>query len=171
MSLGTRRLCGTQSLAHEHLSRRPSFRDGVKVRLADEQMWVLPAPPIPSESADVLFGTEYLDLIHAVMDEQESSERRLAELALVIFLLGVNYSLSPSAFERLLEFSPDSSKSVAAESAFHQIATEHVHSSLDASRVSWDHRSVAPVPGRVSRFVAWLRNHSPLVWWSFDSRS
>ena len=171
MSLGTRHLCGTQSLVHEHLSRRPSFRDGVKVRLADDQMWVLPAPPGPSESAELLFGIEYLGLIDAVMEVQESSELRVAELALAIFLLGVNYSLPPSAFERLLDFTPDSSKTAVAESAFHQIATEHVSSLLDASGVSWDHQPVAPIPGRVSRFVTWLRNHSPLVWWSFDSRS
>jgi hypothetical protein len=158
-------------LAHERLNRRPSFRDGVNIRLADGQFWTLPAPQKPSESRYESFGTEYTDIIHALMEVNDRSEQRLGELALAIFLLGLNYSLSPSDYECLLGFSPESPELTAVQLTFHRIAQDHLHSFLDASGVSWDSTQVAPAPGRLSRLVAWLRIRLPFGWSSVDSRS
>jgi hypothetical protein len=166
-----RRSSGSITLAHERLSRLPSFRDGVNIRLADDQFWTLPAPPKHSESRYDSFGTEYTDIIHALMEVNDRSEQRLAELALAIFLLGLNYSLSPSDYECLLGFSPESPELTAAQLTFHRIAQDHLHSFLDASGVSWDSTQVAPAPGRLSRVVAWLRIRLPFGWSSADSRS
>jgi hypothetical protein len=158
-------------LVNERLSRRASFRDGMKIRLADDQIWIFPAPPKSSDLESTSLGTEYTNLLHAIVEAEDSSDRYLAELALAIFLLGYNYSLSASDFEYLLDFKTELSETTTSQLAFHQIAQEHLRSSLETSRVSWDSRQVASSPGRISRVVSWLRNHPPLVWWSFDSRS
>jgi hypothetical protein len=156
---------------NEYLSRRPSFREGVSIRLADDQLWTFPAPPKSSETGAASFGSEYESLVQAILEVEDRSELRLAELALAIFLLGYNYSLSPSAFERLLGFTSESSESAASQLAFHHVALQHVQSFLGASGASWDSGQAAPRTGWVSRLLAWLRNHSPSIWWSFDSRS
>jgi hypothetical protein len=158
-------------LVHERLSRRPSFRDGVSIRLADNQFWTLPAAPKLSESDFTVFGAEYTDIIQAIMEVNDSSEQYLAELALAIFLLGFNYCLSPSDYECLLSFPPDSLELTATQHTFHRIAQEHLHSFLDASGVSWDCRQGAPTLRRLSRLVAWVRIHLPFGWSSVDSRS
>ena len=162
---------GSLTLVHERLSRRPSFRDGVKIRLADDQIWTLPAPPKPSESDIAVFGNEYVDIIQAIMEVNDRSEQRLAELAFALFLLGFNYCLSPPDYECLLGFPPDSLELTAAQYTFHRIAQEHLHSFLDASGVSWDTMQDAPTLGRLSRLVAWVRIHLPFGWSSVDSRS
>jgi hypothetical protein len=157
-------------LAVEVLSRRSWFREGRKIRLADGQTWTLPAPPKASEWKTVPFGTEYSGLIQSILEAEEEHEQRLAELALAIFLLGHNYSLSPADYERLLGFAPESPDSTKWKLAFHDIAQEHLHSYLDASRVPPDGRPVMPTPGRIARLLSWLRNHLPSRWFSFDSR-
>jgi hypothetical protein len=156
---------------NEHQSRRPSYRKGVNIRLADDQMWTFPAPPKASEASSSPFGSEYIGLVHAIMESEDASERGLADLAFAIFLLGVNYSLTPSEFEHLLNFTPESSEASIAQSALHDIANEHVSSFLKSSNLSWVGGRVVPAPGRFSRFLAWLRSRSPFPWWSFDSRS
>ena len=169
VTIPDRHSSGSLTLVHERLSRRPAFRDGVKIRLADDQVWTLPSPTKPSESETGSFGPEYPDIIQAIIEVTDSSEQRLAELALVIFLLGHNYNLSPLDYECVLGFSSGSPESAAAQLAFHRVAQEHLHAFLDASGVPWDCQEVAPTRGRVSRLVAWLRIHSPFRWWSFDS--
>ena len=151
--------------------RRPMFRNGVTIRLADDQLWTFPAPPKHSESEYATFGPEYVGLIKATMEAYDSSELRLAELALVIFLLGHNYSLSPADYQHLLGFAPESLESTASQLAFHDVAQQHIQSFLETFGTSWKTGQVVPKRGRVSRLVAWLRNHSPSFWWSFDSRS
>jgi hypothetical protein len=158
------------TLVQERQSRRTSFRDGVKIRLADDQLWTLPAPPKTSELEAASFGSDYTGIIQAIMDVNDSAEQRLAELALVIFLLEHNYCLSPLDYQCLLGFTSESPESTAAQLAFHRIAQEHIRSFLDASGVSWDSREVAPTMGRLSRLVAWLRIHLPFGWSSADSR-
>ena len=123
---------GSPKFVNELLSRRPSFRDGVRIRLADGEMWVFPAPPKPVESKSVLFGTEYMGLIQAIMEAEERSEQCLAELAFAIYLLKCNYSLTSADFEYLLGFSPESSESADSQVAFHLIAQEHLHAVLEA---------------------------------------
>ena len=158
-------------LVQERLSRRPSFRDGVKIRLADNQIWTLPAPPKQSEAEAASFGTEYIDIIQAFMDVNDDSERCRGELALAIYLLGYNYCLTPPDYESLLGFTSESPDATAAQSAFHRIAQEHIHSFLDASGISWNRTEVAPTTGRFSRLIAWLRIHLPFGLASVGTRS
>ena len=158
------------TLVQERLSRRPAFRDGMQIRLADDQTWTFPAPPKASESAEAPFGTDYRGIIQAIMDASDHSEEGFAELALAIYLLGCNYCLSPPDYERLLGFASGSPESTAAQFAFHRIAQEHIHSFLDASGVVWHSKEVAPTTGRLGRLVAWLRVHLRFGWSSVDSR-
>ena len=162
---------GSMTLAQERLSRRPSFREGVKIRLADNQIWTLPAPPKQSEAEAASFGTEYTDIIQALMDVTDGSDQCHGELALAIYLLGYNYCLTPPDYESLLGFTSESPDATAAQSAFHRIAQEHLHSFLDASGVSWDNRTVAPKARRLSRLIAWLRIHLPFGLASVGTRS
>src|SRR5262249_54913301 len=113
------------SAMDEYSRRTSSFRDGVKVRLADGQEWVFPAAQTPPGT--IVFESEYDGLIHLIIEAEDVSEQRLAELALALYLLAFNYSLSPSEFEYLFNFHPDSLEATTSASAFHQIAQEHVH--------------------------------------------
>src|SRR5437773_1040820 len=95
-----------EDLLDELSSRRSSFRPGSPIRLADGQTWTLPAPPKAKEWMAAPFDAEYTGLIQAIMEAEDASEQRLAELAFAIFLLGHNYQLSPADYERLLGSSP-----------------------------------------------------------------
>ena len=81
-------------MVDELSSRRSRFPPGTPICLANDQEWTFPAPTADSESAFEPAGAEYLGLIHAVQEAEDQSERRLAELALAIFLIGLNYDLS-----------------------------------------------------------------------------
>ncbi len=155
----------------EFSRRQSSFRQGRQIRLADGQIWVVPAPPEGSEWKAVPFGANYTDVIRALVDAEDSSEQRLAELAFAILLLGHNYRLSPADYERLLGSTADSPDSRDWQFAFHQIALEHIHSFLSISGVASENGSLLDKQGRFSRLVAWLRNHLPSCWFSFVSRS
>jgi hypothetical protein len=157
-------------LIDEASIRRPGFRQERRIRLADGQMWTLPAPPRASERESPPFGSEYTDLVQAIMEAEDGSEQRLAELAFAIFLLGHNYSLSPSDYSQLLGFPPESSELTDWQVAFHHIAQEHLHPFLDTARFPLETGPVLPRPGRFARLLAWLRNRLPFRWWSVDSR-
>src|SRR5262249_13120972 len=102
---------------------------------------------------------------------EDASEQRLAELALALYLLAFNYSLSPSEFEHLFSFHPDSSEAATAASAFHQIAQEHVHPFLEVPIAFSKGAPVSPGQGRLNRVFAWFRDHAPFIKWRFESRS
>ncbi len=155
----------------EASSRRSSFRQGSDIQLADGQTWVLPAPPAGSEWNTMPFGPEYTLLIRATLEKEDSSEERLAELALAIFLLGHNYHLKPGDYERLLGSIPGSRASSDWQLAFHQIAQDHLYSFLDNSRLSSEAGPLPEKRGRLFRLSAWLRNHLPSGWFSLESRN
>jgi hypothetical protein len=83
---------------------RSRFRKGSKLRLADNRLWTLPAPPYDSRGGPAPFRIEHAGLLKAIVEADYDFERRLAELAFVVFLLGENYALSPADYERLLAF-------------------------------------------------------------------
>lgn len=109
----------------EQALRLPDFRDGVAIRLADGQEWILPAPPQDDEDA-ADFGREYEALVGAVQEAVDPSERRLAELCFIIFLLGKNYELDASDYEGLLELAPDRATLRAMQESFHEVAVAHI---------------------------------------------
>jgi len=85
-------------------TRRSRFQPGTPICLANDQEWTLPAPTADSEFAVESAEAEYLGLIHAVQEAEDQSERRLAELALAIFLIGLNYQLSSTDLANLFTF-------------------------------------------------------------------
>jgi hypothetical protein len=146
-------------LADETSRRRPDFRDGTRIRLADGQKWTLPAPPKPTERIVGPFPPQYDDLIQAVRESETASDRRLAELALAIFLLGHNYRLSATDYEQLLGFAPESEQLADWQSAFGRIAQDHVDSAeFDFTNPLVDQRP-SPSAGRLARLRIWLRNY------------
>ena len=157
-------------LRDEFSSRKPSFRQGRPVQLADGQTWTFPAPPKGSEWTATPFEADYTDLIRAIVEAQDASEQRLAELAFAILLLAHNYCLSPADYERLLASTTDSPDSRDWRQPFHQIAQDHVHSFLDFSGVAAMDRSLLDAPGRFDRLLSWLRNRVPSRWYSLESR-
>jgi hypothetical protein len=170
-SLERHSLRSSGHLLDEPSSRRSSFRQGRRIRLADGQTWTLPACPKGSEWKAVPFRAEYTDIIRAILEAEDRSEQRLAELAFAIFLLGHNYHLSPADYERLLGSNPESPDSRDWHLAFHDLSQEHIHSFLNASGVSLVDRPFLPKEGKFSRLWAWLRNRLRSRWFSFNSRS
>jgi hypothetical protein len=115
------------------IRRRPGFRPGTPVLLADGQAWVLPDP-------DVSAGlTPPLDaLIAGVVEAGDATERLRAELALGIYLISANYDLPPLALGPLLEFRPGDPSLARFQADLHQVALAYVRA----------HRpEAAPLPG------------------------
>ncbi len=158
-------------MVDELLSRRSLFRHGRQIRLADGQAWTFPAPLTELEWNAAPFGAEYPGLIRAIMEAENASDQYLAELSFTIFLLGHNYCLSSTDYERLLDFDSAAPDSRAGQRAFHHVSQEHLHSFLRSSCAHLDSRPDVPTNGKFSRLIVWLRNHSPFHWWSVDSRS
>jgi hypothetical protein len=157
-------------LVDERLSRRSGFREGTKIRLADGQAWTIPAPPNASESQMTPFDPQYTDVMRAIEQAEDPSERQLAELSLAIFLLGHNYCLSAADYQQLLGFRPGSAELAEWQAAFRNLAEEHLQCLPDSSGRGEDHRPIRPRRGWLFRLVAWVRGHLPSRWWSIHSR-
>ncbi len=157
------------SLADELLKRRRGFCDGAKIALADGQLWTIPAPPKALGLESEAFGIEYVGLIQAVREAESLSELRLAELSLAIFLLGENYSLSSSEYERLLGFMPGSQELAEWQNRFHRIAEQHLESMAGVADGNVHREPVAVEQGWVTRRLVWVRNRLPTRWWLFNS--
>jgi hypothetical protein len=115
-----------KSSRDEYSCRRPSFRSGNQIQLSDGQTWILPPPPKESERGGGAFADEYLNIIRAIVEAEDKSERRIAELVLAIYLLQTNYYLVPADYEILLSSSPRARGSSDWQSSFHQIADKHL---------------------------------------------
>jgi hypothetical protein len=150
-------------LSDEIRSRRSRFREGSSSRLADDQLWTLPAPADVSRGGPTPFRIEYTGLLNAIVEAEDDSERRLAELAFVVFMLGENYSLSPADYERLLSFTPQTAKSSAWQLALQDIVQEHLRC-FDSSASSSENGKVPIAPGKFVRLLSWFRNHLRLRW-------
>jgi hypothetical protein len=144
-------------------TRRSRFQPGTSIRLANDQEWIFPAPTAGSRFAFELEGAEYLGVIQAVLEAEDQSERRLAELALAIFLIGLNYQLSSTDLVDLLTFQPRSLRLADSQRAFELLAREHIFS------LSRHYKLSIPVIARTaprrplaSRFMSWLRCHGLL---------
>ena len=118
-----------------------------------------PAPRLirnlPVEAAE----TEYLGLIHAIMEAEDQSDRRRAELALVIFLIGLNYQLSSTVLANLFTFQPRSRELTNSQQAFESLARDHILSLVEGGKLPLQ----APSPGAQRRpfgrrVLAWLRS-------------
>ena len=147
-------------MVDELSTRRSRFQHGTSIRLANDQEWIFPAPTAVSRCAFELEGAEYLGLIQAVQEAEDQSERRLAELALAIFLIGLNYQLSSSDLLDLFTFQSRSQKLADSQRAFELLAREHIlwmsrHNKLSIPVIA----RAAPRRPLASRFLSWLRCH------------
>jgi hypothetical protein len=158
-----------ENLADEMLKRRRGFCEGAKITLADGQLWTIPDPPKASERESGAFGIEYVGLMQAVREAGSMSEQRLAELALAIFLLGENYSLSSTEYERLLGFMPRSQELTEWQDRFHRIAEEHLQTAVGVAERRVHRGPVAVERGWFARRLVWVRNRLPSHWWLFNS--
>jgi hypothetical protein len=95
-------------MIEELLRRRQEFQPGRKICLADGQSWTFPSPLVTDDPKGFQAALEYGPLLDALREADSESERALAELALAVFLLDWNYNLSPSEYQKLLSFPPDS---------------------------------------------------------------
>ena len=146
-------------MVDELSSRRSRFRPGNPICLANDQEWTFPAPTADSEFAVESAAAEYLGLIHAVQEAEDPSERRLAELALAIFLIGLNYQLNSSDLAYLFTFQPRSRELADSQHAFESLARDHI---LALARHSEPPLPV-PAPGAARRplgrrVLGWLRS-------------
>jgi hypothetical protein len=157
-------------LVDEPARRRTGFRNGTIIRMADGQMWTMPAPLTVLEQENPPFGTEYTDLIRAIEQAESRRERLLAELSFAIFLLGHNYCLSPADYEQLLGFSPDSPDLFEWQLAVRRVTEAHLQSLADASCLRVDRTPILPRQGCFWRLKAWIRDRISSRWRSLNSR-
>jgi hypothetical protein len=96
----------------EQARRRPDFRGGVPVTLADGQEWYLPRPRklFVADDSEAGFrlrwdlGDEYGRLFEAARSIATFEDMVRAEFALAKYLLRLNYDLDAAALGRLLVF-------------------------------------------------------------------
>jgi hypothetical protein len=115
--------------------RRPDFRPGPPVRLADGGWWTFPALPERAETGVVDFGPDYAAAVVAIGEAEDEAERLRAELALAICLLTRNYDLAPDALCALLDCRPGDRALAAMQEAFRRVAQGHLLSSRSSADV------------------------------------
>jgi len=140
-------------------SRRPTYLGGKGLRLANGEVWNFPRPATVPRGLDG--ERPHHELARAIHEADNEADRGLAELALAIFLLGLNYDLTPEDHQELLAFEPDSDALHDWRTGLRAIATAHVEyyqgasSTIPASTVS---DSGATKPSRFfSRWFSWFR--------------
>lgn len=93
--------------------RRPDYRGGVPVKLADGQLWAFARPEVvfvPADNEDGFdedwnLGPDYRALIVAAQNASDGGGIIKAELALARYLLCLNYDLTTEDLRGLLRFS------------------------------------------------------------------
>jgi hypothetical protein len=158
-------------MVDELLSRRSSFRPGQRIRLADGQGWTFPLPIQEWSDKAHSDREEYYGLIRSIIEAEDDSERRLAELAFAIFLLSQNYRLSPLDYQQLLDFGSETSESIAWRTSLRQLSEAHTHCFSATLSVTPETDLCSTRQQRISRLVEWLRDNVPLHWRFFDSGS
>jgi len=132
------------------------------MRLADGQFWNLPGPAAVVRNGED--EARYPELLRAICESDDEAGRGLAELALAIFLLNLNYDLSPVDLQDLLTFEPGSDALRDWRRELREIATAHVefHRRIPASPAPAVLGSRGAGPLRLfSRWLSWLRTPSP----------
>lgn len=132
--------------------RSTDYREGTEIRLADGQCWTFPAPGGMSGPESPAADPNYLPILEAILDAEDTPDRLRSELVLAIHLLGRNYRLRPREYRKLLGFPAGSPALAAAQHAFHELATQHLRANLVNAEVG-------PAAARPSGFLtrAWAR--------------
>ena len=146
-------------MVDELMSRRSDFHPGTGICLADLQTWTFPAPVEQSIASPDADQGDYVGLIRAVLEAESHAEARLAELALAMFLLGQNYQLTPSDYQELFTFRFDSTELANSQSAFHDLALDHIRYLAATGAMPSADRPSGNRPGVFARAFDRLRSH------------
>jgi len=147
----------------ELTSRRSTFRGGRGLRLADGEVWNFPHPAAtpPHDGGEV----SHRDLTLAICEADDEYDRGLAELALAIYLLNLNYELSPRDLRELLTFEPGSEALREWRAGLREIVTSHVQFLRGVSRAATAstirHAEESAFSRSYARWFSWLRSPSP----------
>jgi len=137
-------------------SRRRVFRPGRQIRLADGQFWTFPRAESDLRTEDG-GRTGYRGLLGVLLEAETESDRRMAELALAIHLLEINYQLHPEDLAYLLTFPEDSKELADSQREFAELAREHIQADMEArGYIPTSGASVQASP-RLIHPLAWLR--------------
>jgi len=98
--------------------------DTMKIRLADGTDWEFVGPEAFLTKGPAA-RAEWFGLLTAIAEAQDEPERQLGELALAIFLLGIECDLSPDEYNRLLCFPPGHPGAETLRARFRALALLH----------------------------------------------
>jgi len=143
----------------ELMSRRSDFHPGRAICLADHRTWTFPAPVEQWIASADATQEDYVGLIRAVLEAESHAEARLAELVLAMFLLRQNYRLTPKDYQELFTFTSDSTELANSQSAFHDLALDHIRHLVAAGAMTSADRPSGRRPGFFARAFDWLRSH------------
>lgn len=146
-------------MREERSCRRPGFRPGHTVRLADGQFWTFPAPVEEEGATPPALEGRYQALVRACLEAEDEPDRRRSELALAIALLDSNYLLESTDFSALLEFEPGSPTAESFRNALAGIVIEHVRALWKSAGTPEPSQS-GPDWGLLVRPWKWLSVHS-----------
>jgi hypothetical protein len=155
----------------QRTSRRSDFHTRKGIRLADGRVWTFPAPAERgSSSPEAAFGADYLGLIRAILEAENQDEGRLAELALAMLLIAHEHPLTPSEYQRLFLFEPNSQELADSQAGFHDLALDHVEYLQATGFFSSPAGEASHIPGVFGRFLSRLRNRWPVRVWYQTTR-
>jgi hypothetical protein len=154
----------------ELMSRRSDSHPGTGICLADLRIWTFPAPVEQWISSPDTDQEDYVGLIRAVLEAESHAEARLSELALAMFLLGQNYRLTPSDYQELFTFRSDSTELANSQSAFHDLALDHIRYLAATGALTSADRPGGNRPGVFAHAFDWLRGHWTGRRWFWMSR-
>ena len=147
-----------KGVVEELICRRPTFRLGREITLADGRPWTFPAPQAQAGPATRAQDDDYLGLLRAVWEAEDLHERYLAELALAIYLIELNYQLGSAELEFLFTYRPGSPELADSQRAFDMLAREHLQSVCpEAILPQPPSPPQEPEQKPRARFLAWLR--------------
>ncbi len=103
----------------ERARRRPEFRAGIDLRLADGQVWSFPPAAICEDE-------RYRAIVRVLLEAEDEGEFFRAGLALTIHLLNSNYFLDADDLEDLLDDRGESRRRGDLAYAFQSLASIHL---------------------------------------------
>jgi len=145
-------------MTDEVLRRRGTFQEGLSIPMADHQAWVFPIAGGELRLTAAKHD-EYLGILKAYAEGEDATERQLAELALAIFLIELNYELDSRELALLFSFPPGSPALLEAHASFRNLALGHLEAVQGGASLDADSQElpIAPGPKLWGRSVAWLK--------------
>ena len=127
--------------------RREEFLGGIPLMLADEQYWAFPGPRETSPEGQAQ-DPGLVALLGVIATSESEADRRRAELALAIRLLGRNYQLTPAEYQELLGSSGSEATRKRLMASFQDLARRHGEALQPRPATS----ESGPTPSRRFRF-------------------